>query len=237
MDTILFDLDGTLLPMDMEVFTKGYFGELARAYAPYGYEAGPLVETVWKGVKAMAANDGSCDNGARFWNTLAGRFGDTVLAQRAELERFYETDFHKVRAYTQENPLAAPCVRKLREKGYTVALATNPIFPFEGTRARLSWIGLCPEDFALVTAYENTGHCKPNLNYYRGVLKELGKDPDDCLMIGNDVVEDACVTALGMDFYLVCDNLINPNGEDLSVYRRGTFAECAAYLDTLPKRS
>lgn len=28
--TILFDLDGTLLPMDMEAFTKAYFGLLAK---------------------------------------------------------------------------------------------------------------------------------------------------------------------------------------------------------------
>ena len=36
--TILFDLDGTLLPMDQEVFTKSYFAELAKKLAPYEYE-------------------------------------------------------------------------------------------------------------------------------------------------------------------------------------------------------
>ena len=41
--TILFDLDGTLLPMDQEAFTTGYFKFLAKKLAPYGYEAGPLI--------------------------------------------------------------------------------------------------------------------------------------------------------------------------------------------------
>ena len=35
--TILFDLDGTLLPMDQDIFVKDYFGRLAKKLAPIGY--------------------------------------------------------------------------------------------------------------------------------------------------------------------------------------------------------
>ncbi|MGN0509940.1 MAG: hypothetical protein ACI4GE_00095 [Lachnospiraceae bacterium] len=38
--TVLFDLDGTLLPMDNDAFTKGYFKILAAKLAPHGYEPG-----------------------------------------------------------------------------------------------------------------------------------------------------------------------------------------------------
>ena len=34
--TVLFDLDGTLLPMDQDAFTKGYFKLLAKKLLPYG---------------------------------------------------------------------------------------------------------------------------------------------------------------------------------------------------------
>ena len=34
--TILFDLDGTLLPMDQEVFVKDYLNRLAAKMVPYG---------------------------------------------------------------------------------------------------------------------------------------------------------------------------------------------------------
>ena len=35
---ILFDLDGTLLPMDQTEFTNGYFKLLAAKMAPHGYD-------------------------------------------------------------------------------------------------------------------------------------------------------------------------------------------------------
>ena len=47
--TVLFDLDGTLLPMDQDVFIKDYFGRLARKLAHYGYEPKKLIEGVWAG--------------------------------------------------------------------------------------------------------------------------------------------------------------------------------------------
>ena len=32
-ETVLFDLDGTLLPMDQDVFAKTYFSSIAKAVA------------------------------------------------------------------------------------------------------------------------------------------------------------------------------------------------------------
>lgn len=40
--TVLFDLDGTLLPMELEEFTNTYFALLAKKAAPFGYEPKPL---------------------------------------------------------------------------------------------------------------------------------------------------------------------------------------------------
>ena len=45
---ILFDLDGTLLPMDQDIFVKAYFGGLAKHMIPYGYDPEALVQTIWK---------------------------------------------------------------------------------------------------------------------------------------------------------------------------------------------
>ena len=76
--TILFDLDGTLLPMDNDVFVKTYFGLLAKTLAPHGYEAKALVDAVWAGTAAMVANDGRQTNEAVFWEKFAGVFGERV---------------------------------------------------------------------------------------------------------------------------------------------------------------
>ena len=63
----LFDLDGTLLPMDQDEFTKAYFDGLSKNLAPYGYEPKRLVGGVRHGTKAMVKNDGTQTNEQVFW--------------------------------------------------------------------------------------------------------------------------------------------------------------------------
>ena len=41
---VLFDLDGTLLPMDQDEFVKAYSMGLAKKLAPHGYEPEKLVK-------------------------------------------------------------------------------------------------------------------------------------------------------------------------------------------------
>ena len=59
---ILFDLDGTLLPMDEDRFVELYFGYLCRKMIPYGFDSGQLQKVFWKGVKAMYMNDTNLSN-------------------------------------------------------------------------------------------------------------------------------------------------------------------------------
>ena len=44
---ILFDLDGTLLPMDQERFAHSYTKRLAAYMAPYGYDPELLIKALW----------------------------------------------------------------------------------------------------------------------------------------------------------------------------------------------
>ena len=60
--TILFDLDGTLLPMDQIRFVNAYLGLLARTLAPHGYDPKTLVDAVWQGTRAMMTNTGEKTN-------------------------------------------------------------------------------------------------------------------------------------------------------------------------------
>ena len=64
--TVLFDLDGTLLPMDQDTFTNAYFKELAKKMAPFGYNPDELVKGVWKVTGAMVRNDGTKTNEEAF---------------------------------------------------------------------------------------------------------------------------------------------------------------------------
>ena len=138
--TVLFDLDGTLLPMELEQFTNTYFGLLAKKAAPFGYDPKTLVAAVWKGTKAMVKNDGTETNDKRFWDTFAGELGEEVLKLRPVFDGFYANEFHGARAACGENPLARRAIDGLKAKGYDVVLATNPISPWWGwRRGSLGW--------------------------------------------------------------------------------------------------
>lgn len=230
---IFFDLDGTLLPMDMDKFMKAYFGELCKVLAKYGVPAEKLVEAVWAGTKAMVKNDGACKNELRFWDVfreLTGINSDTVVK---ECDEFYSKEFHKARAVTGDNPLAVQAVAEAHRGGRTVVLATNPLFPRVGQLSRISWIGLSEKDFALITSYESDRYCKPNPAYYLDICARLSLEPKDCLMIGNDETEDMYAASLaGMDGYLVTDCLI-PSIDHPWNGPRGNFEQMLEYLKSL----
>lgn len=232
MDTILFDLDGTLLPLDQQEFTRTYFSLLARKLAPLGYEKNKLIETVWAGSAAMVRNDGSRSNRERFWETFHGVFGYKAEAEPLA-DEFYGKEFDAVRQVLHAERDLAPLLAALREKGFTLILATNPLFPLVAIRTRLRWLNLREEDFAFITSYENSRYCKPNLDYYRALLRETGREPTRCLMVGNNVQEDMCAANLGASVYLVTDFLENPDGADISAYPHGNFAELETYLRSL----
>ena len=128
------------------------------------------------------------------------------------------------------NPYAARTIRELKDMGYRVVLATNPLFPSIATQSRARWAGLNPEDFDLITTYENSFHCKPNPDYYRDILNTLGLKAEECLMVGNDVSEDMIAESLGMKVFLLTDCLINKENRDISRYPTGSFPELMTYI-------
>ena len=228
--TVLFDLDGTLLPMETERFTKAYFKLLAQKAAPYGYAPESLVAAVWKGTKAMVMNDGSMKNDQRFWEVFAGELGERVLDMRPIFDSFYANEFHGAKVATGENPLAKKAVEGIKAQGRQVVLATNPLFPAVGVATRLSWIGLEPGDFLHVTTYENSSYCKPNPDYYRELLAQTGKRPEQCLMVGNEVAEDfLAAKQAGLEGYLITGCLENSSGVDISNIPQGSFRDFMAY--------
>lgn len=229
--TVLFDLDGTLLPMDQDVFVKEYFGRIAAKLAPQGYDPKKLVDTIWRGTGAMVKNDGSKSNEEAFWEVAAAVYGDRILKDKHFFDEFYEEEFDKIRAVCGYHPAAAQIVHSLKEKGLRVALATNPIFPARATQWRIQWTGLKPEDFELYTTYENSRYCKPNLDYYRDILKQLNVNAEECLMVGNDVGEDMVAQTLGMKVFLLTDCLINKTNTNMSDYPNGSFQELEEYLN------
>ena len=230
---ILFDLDGTLLPMELEAFAKIYIGALAKELAPFGLTAETMFKPFWAATKAMMSNTTGKLNADVFWEIFSGLTG--VAREQVEpiCDAFYETGFQAARAATMKNPMAKEAVRIAREKADKVVLATNPLFPMAGQKTRLSWLGLTPEDFDLVTCYTSDRHCKPNPAYFADICARLDLDPAKCLMIGNDDKEDMhCATAAGMSAYLVTDCRL-PDKDQPWEGPIGTFADMVQMLEKL----
>ena len=228
--TILFDLDGTLLPMDQDLFLKYYFGALAKKLVPHGYDPELLIQSIWKGTGAMVKNDGTVTNETVFWKHFCGIFGEKARMDEPVFEAFYREDFQKVQASCGYTPFAAEIIALLKEKGLRVILATNPLFPRIATESRIRWAGMNPEDFEWITTYENSGFCKPNPDYYREILDKMELNPSECLMVGNDVGEDMVAQQLGMEVFLVTDCLIHKGQGDISRYPQGSLQDLKEYF-------
>lgn len=235
-ECVLFDLDGTLLPMDQEDFVKAYFSGLAKKLAPHGYsDPKALIGGIWAGTSAMVANDGSCTNEEAFWKQFSQLFGERVRKDEPLFYDFYCKEFQNVQQICGFDPQAAETVKAIKHRGLRVVLATNPIFPAIATQSRIRWAGLQPEDFELYTTYENSSFCKPNPQYYQQILDKIGLAPEQCLMVGNDAVEDTAAAKLGIPVFLLTQCLINKENADLSQYPQGDFTDLLNYIDKIHK--
>lgn len=228
---VLFDLDGTLLPMDQDRFTHDYFHALVKYHAPLGYSKEDMLSASENGIRAMVMNDGSRTNEAAYWEKFYAVFGEKAVRDRPLLDRFYEENFDLLRTSCGFDPEAAPAVRAVRSMGIKTVLATNPLFPAKATRLRMKWAGLTEEDFEFFTSYENSTFAKPSLGYYKEVLDRLGIPPRECLMVGNDAEEDLAATRLGTGIFFIDACLINKTGADISSYPHGTFGDLIKFIE------
>ena len=232
--TVLFDLDGTLLPMDQEAFIKAYFGHLAQHMAPYGYEKEKLLKTIWSSTGAMIHNQTGRPNEEVFWACMEKAYGPEIRQEEPKFDEFYRLGFPKVRPSCGYTPMAARVIDACKAKGLRIALATNPFFPATATEQRIGWAGMQVEDFALITTYENSCACKPNPAYYKEVLEKLGVTPQECMMVGNDVQEDMMARELGMQVFLLTPCMIDRKNTDITQYPHGDFDQLLAYIGVLP---
>ena len=225
---ILFDLDGTLLPMEQDDFVKAYVGGLVKVSASLGYDGVKMAEAIMRGTAAMVKNTGEKTNEEVFWDFIFDIVDKNI--DKGMYDEFYRTDFQRVKDVCGNEPLAKEIIESAKNKGLRVILATNPLFPSVATESRIRWAGLSPEDFEYFTTYENSRYCKPNLDYYREILSKLDLSPEECLMVGNDVGEDMIARALGMQVFLLTPCLINRKNEDISVFNHGDAKKLIEYL-------
>lgn len=221
MNTILFDLDGTLLSMDLEEFIHKYISLINDKFRNSDFDEKLLVKAIFAGTAAMQKNDGTASNYDVFWDT----FSKVSKIEKAEIEShfeaFYHQDFQQIQTSVKVNQHIVDSIKTLKDKGYRLICATNPLFPKIASESRLRWSGVDTSAFEFITTFEDFHYCKPNPMYYEEIFTKYKIDREHCMMVGNDVKEDGAIQALGVPFYLINDHIINIDNQAIDATWHG----------------
>ncbi|OUO33868.1 HAD family hydrolase [Olsenella sp. An293] len=195
---VLFDLDDTLLRLNLTAFIARYVSGAARLLGQAARTSpAALAVPFMRGFLAMDAQDraDSLTNEQVYVQTFLDACGipldDPAIA---DLIDFYEREVVPGFAggIVSARPVAGAreAVDAVHATGLTCALATNPTFSLACDRARMGWAGVSEDDFALISTYSNSTRCKPSVRYYQEFANQLGVHLEECLMVGNDARRD-----------------------------------------------
>lgn len=232
-NTILFDLDATLLPMDMDEFVQKYFYEMGTMFHDL-IDGRELTKYVMECTELMVKNAEDRRNEEVFFTRFSELIDGDLAVYQARFDEFYDTRFLNARSATHQSKSMIKAVKLLQAKGYDLVLATNPLFPMKANHHRINWAGFSPDDFSYIPSFENNTYCKPNLDYYREVLEAINKRPEDCIMVGNDALEDMVAAKLGVKTYLIEDHLLNKHNVEINADHRGYYDDFYVFVEGLP---
>ncbi len=203
--TILFDLDNTLILFDEVKFFKAYIKKVA-----------PMMEDIvsphvlWKMVlnatKTVLHNDGELTNKEIFFQTFTRGLEDKTEEIWNRFQRFYKNEYDQLKSLVSVNKGVAEIFAALARKDMKIVIASNPFWPRIAMEKRMSWAGLNQKQVHLVTHMENMHFCKPRLEYYQEICHKIKERPEDCLMVGDDPVNDMVVGKIGMKTFLITDS-------------------------------
>jgi len=115
-DTLLFDLDGTLLPMDEELFVKLYMHALSQAFADR-YDPALMQKTLWESVGLMVGNDLDVTNETRLWELMESRFPG-ISAHKEDFDAFYRAGFDAAQPACPRREGTGAFLEELKKRGW-----------------------------------------------------------------------------------------------------------------------
>lgn len=229
---VLFDLDNTLLTNPTETFVPAYLWALSTYLTPL-VPPEQLVAELLRCVRVMLANtDPTRTLKEVFWAALLPALPVSEAELMPLVDRFYAEAYGRLRVYTQPRPDAPRAVRAAFRAGCDVVIATNPLYPATAILQRLAWAGVPAEEYpyALVTSYEIMHAGKPRPEYFREIVERLGRRPEECLMVGDDLAQDMVARAVGLRTYWITDGLAEvPVQVEADAW--GTLAEFADWAE------
>ena len=231
---ILFDLDGTLINTLQNNFNEKYFNSIYKKFNDSGYDGAFLSRAVLEGLGAMISNDGSKSNEEAFWDFFESKTNvkkDDIISL---FEDFYKKEYDALYDCVEKIEVTGKAISILKNKGYNLILATNPLFPKIAIEKRASWGNIDCCNFSYVTSYENSSYAKPNLNYYKEIIDNNHLDAKETIMFGNDLIEDLVIEELNVPCYIITNNMINVENIN-NCTKKGDYNDFLNYINSLPK--
>jgi HAD superfamily hydrolase (TIGR01549 family) len=187
---VFFDLDGTLLDLDFNSFLPLYFQALSTNFSSL-FPSSFLIPAIMKATEKMMFNGNpKLTNREVFWEEFEKLTGGKEEELEPLFKKFYREVFPSLRGSVKPRRGAKEAVRKAKEKGFKLALATNAVFPQIAVEERLSWAHISPQEFDFISSYEKMHFCKPNPDFFREIARALEVEEEDCLMVGDDLELD-----------------------------------------------
>ncbi len=234
--SVLFDLDGTLLKMDTDIFLEEYLRLLSQEVASY-QEPVEFVKHLMDATGAMIHNlDPEKTNQEVFVEEFFARSGLEGEVMMPVFDSFYRGAFSQLQRVCEYDPVVPQVIEQTLARGCQAVIATNPVFPEIAITERMRWAGISQYPFDLITSYENMHYCKPQVEYYQEVVEMIGIQPEECLMVGNDVEEDLVAREIGMKTFLVNTYLINRKEMPIETDYRGSLADYLELISSIPRR-
>lgn len=202
LQAVLFDLDNTLILFDEDRF----FGSYLQAIPEYFRDLMPPEEFQKRllfATRELVKNNGTTANLNYFMNVFSAGYEDRQELLWQRFRDFYATEFDQFQSLVTKAEGVRELFEQVRRMPLKLVVASHPLFPANIQRKRVEWAGLGNIDFALITDIENMTFCKPRLEYYREICDKINERPEDCLMVGNDPVNDIVAGKIGMKTYLV----------------------------------
>lgn len=230
-DAILFDLDGTLLRVQMLDFIPRYIAGLAECCREFAKPK--KFERVMLGaIRELIRDngDGQMTNEQRIYATLQEQLAIPEMALRDSFRKFESDQLESLQDLVHPVPLARKILGECQQYGVPLVLATNPVFPEFMIQARLRWGNLADIPFQHLTSFENSCYCKPQAGYFREIVDQLGLAPERCLMVGNDANQDLSAAAIGIRTFLVDTWAVEREGTSWPCEQRGDHGALQLFL-------
>lgn len=232
-DTLLFDLDGTLVRMNRSWIEAAL---MLKAMLRFVDIIPPwrLPGAFWRALIFSKRHQSTQVNFSVFLETFAKRAHCDVAEAERRFRMVVDHDLPKMARYFSPVPQARETILLARELGYRIVIATNPSIPHKTVTLRLEWAGLGDMIFDFVTSAENMTRCKPNPDFYHELLRKLGLPGRRCLMIGDDVIKDVPAREAGILTFILDGPAFREQANDPHRDPRlegwGTYRELQAWL-------